>query len=552
MTASTARQRAREAQLPGNGPANDHGPQPRSLLRFITCGSVDDGKSTLIGRILFETGAVFDDQFGALQRDSRKFGTQGDKVDFALLVDGLSAEREQGITIDVAYRYFSTDQRSFIVADTPGHEQYTRNMATGASTADLAVILIDARLGLLKQTLRHSFIVSLVGVRQVVVAVNKMDLVGYDQAVFERICAEYRRAVARLGFTQIAFIPISARDGDNVISPSPAMAWYRGAPLLSHLEATEIEASNSTYPGAVLPVQWVNRPDSSFRGYSGNLALGNLRTGDEVAVLPSGRTGLIERILTPGGEVGYASAGQAVTVTLDGEIDISRGDLIVSAAHRPSVSRSLEARLLWTSETPLAPGGRYALKLASSQANAVVSSPHHSIDVTSFAEVQATTLAMNDIGAVTIELDRAIGTLPFARSTELGGFILIDRISHETVAFGFVAEHEPISETRGARRPGSAAAAILGLVRQTIGPADSLARTGLVALSGGHVLASLLLGGMVYALTERLAVALAVAATDLLLRPLLMGATLAGARAIWRLRQSRKELASENVLGDGI
>lgn len=551
MTALQARQRAREASLPGNGPANDHGPQPRSLLRFITCGSVDDGKSTLIGRILFETGAVFDDQFGALQRDSRKFGTQGDKVDFALLVDGLSAEREQGITIDVAYRYFATDQRSFIVADTPGHEQYTRNMATGASTADLAVILIDARLGLLKQTLRHSFIVSLVGVRQVVVAVNKMDLIGYDQAAFGRICAEYRRAVESLGFTRIAFVPISARDGDNVISPSPAMAWYRGAPLLEHLETIEIEAPDNVRPGAVLPVQWVNRPDSSFRGYSGNLALGHLKTGDEIAVLPSGRTGRIERILTPGGEVGYATAGQAVTVTLDSEIDISRGDLIVSAAHRPAVGSRLHARLLWTSATPLASEGRYTLKLASSQANAVVSSLHHSIDVTIFAEVQATTLAMNDIGSVTIELDRAIGTLPFAKSTELGGFILIDRISHETVAFGFVAENAAASESHRDRRSGSMAV-LAGSVRRMIGSAGSINRAASAALAGGHLLASLLLGAMIYGFSGNFPSALTVAAIDFLMRPLLLGALLGGGHAIWCWRRSRSEQASENTLGAGI
>lgn len=550
MTALQARQRAHEATLPGDGPANDHGPQPRSLLRFITCGSVDDGKSTLIGRILFETGAVFDDQLGALQRDSRKFGTQGEKVDFALLVDGLSAEREQGITIDVAYRYFSTDQRSFIVADTPGHEQYTRNMATGASTADLAIILIDARLGLLKQTLRHSFIVSLVGVRQVVVAVNKMDLVGYDRAVFERICAEYRHAVAGLGFTHITFIPISARDGDNVTSRSPAMAWYQGAPLLSQLEAIDIEAASGVHTGAVLPVQWVNRPDSSFRGYSGNLALGHLKTGDEIAVLPSGRTSRIARVLTPGGEAGCASAGQAVTITLEDEIDVSRGDLIVGATQRPAVRRSLNARLLWTSETPLVLGGRYLLKLASSQANAVVNTLHHSIDVSSFAEISAATLAMNDIGAVTIELDRAIATLPFAASTELGGFILIDRINHETVAFGFITDNAPLS-TRSTYRPGFAAGILRG-VRRTIGPAGSVARAGRVALMSGHLLASLALAGIAYAVTHSLAFALPIAAMDFLLRPLLLGASLIGGRAIWRSRQKRGALGAENALGDGI
>ncbi|HEY5796858.1 MAG TPA: sulfate adenylyltransferase subunit CysN [Bosea sp. (in: a-proteobacteria)] len=551
MSALEARQRAREATLPGNGPANDDGLQPRSLLRFITCGSVDDGKSTLIGRILFETGAVFDDQLGALQRDSRKFGTQGDKVDFALLVDGLSAEREQGITIDVAYRYFSTPRRAFIVADTPGHEQYTRNMATGASTADLAVILVDARLGLLKQTLRHSFIVSLVGVRHIVVAINKMDLVDYDRDVFERICAEYRRAVAGLGFTQISFVPISARDGDNVTSASASMGWYQGAPLLDHLETVAIEPESAAHPGAVLPVQWVNRPDSSFRGYSGNLALGHLATGDAVAVLPSGRTSRIARILTPAGDAGHASAGQALTVTLEDEIDISRGDLIVAAAQRPAMRRKLTARLLWTSETPLALGNGYGLKLASSNAHAVVRTLHHGIDVATLAEAPATALTMNDIGLVTIDLDRPMAALSFAESTELGGFILIDRISHETVAFGFVAEDLPQQAEAGSRSE-SRVVALRSKLRSHVGPAGSARRAGVAGLGFGHAAGSLLAGVAVYGLTGSLAMALAVAAADLVLRPLLLGAGWASAYALWRRHQRRNQPAPENVLGDGI
>jgi bifunctional enzyme CysN/CysC len=551
MSALEARQRARDAALPGDGPANDDGLQPRSLLRFITCGSVDDGKSTLIGRILFETGAVFDDQLGALQRDSRKFGTQGDKIDFALLVDGLSAEREQGITIDVAYRYFSTPRRAFIVADTPGHEQYTRNMATGASTADLAVILVDARLGLLRQTLRHSFIVSLVGVRHVVVAINKMDLVGYDRGVFDRICTEYRAATAELGFTQISFIPVSARDGDNVTSPSAAMGWYRGEPLLAHLESVSVEASGRADLGAVLPVQWVNRPDSGFRGYSGNLALGQLKPGDAIAVLPSGRTSRIARILAPAGEVGHASAGQALTVTLEDEIDISRGDLIVDAARRPPVRRSLNARLLWTGEAPLALGQRYALKLGSSRAHAVVSTLNHSIDVATLAPVPATTLAMNDIGTVTLDLDRAIGALPFSASTELGGFILIDPISHETVAFGFVSEG-PLPSAGANSRPAGTVSALLASLRSGIGPTGSLTRSELAGVLYGSIVASLVPGGLVYGLTGSLPSALLVAAADLLLRPLVVGSTWAAARGLWHRRRSRSQLASENVLGDGI
>ncbi|AMJ59770.1 sulfate adenylyltransferase subunit 1 [Bosea sp. PAMC 26642] len=551
MSALKARQRANEAARPDDGPANDDGIEPRSLLRFFTCGSVDDGKSTLIGRILFETGAVFDDQLGTLQRDSRKFGTQGDEVDYALVVDGLSAEREQGITIDVAYRYFSTPRRAFIVADTPGHEQYTRNMATGASTADLAVILVDARLGLLRQTLRHSFIVSLVGVRHVVVAVNKMDLVGYDRAVFELISADYRAAAAQLGFTQISFIPVSARNGDNVTSPSAAMAWYRGEPLLAHLENVSVEASGRVHEGAVLPVQWVNRPDSGFRGYSGNLALGQLKQGDAVAILPSGRTSRIARILAPAGEVGHASAGQALTVTLADEIDVSRGDLIVDAARRPPVRRSLNARLLWTGEAPLALGNRYALKLGSSHAHAVVKALHHSIDVATVTPVPATTLAMNDIGTVTLDLDRAIGVLPFSVSTELGGFILIDTISNETVAFGFVDEAATPSAGTNSRLPGSVAT-LLASLRNRIGPAGSLTRSELSGAVGGNMLASLVLGALVHGLTGSLSSALLVAVADLALRPLFVGGAWALARGLWHRRRSRNQLASENVLGDGI
>ncbi|MFA6967095.1 sulfate adenylyltransferase subunit 1 [Bosea sp. (in: a-proteobacteria)] len=551
MSALKARQRAAEAPLPGNGPANDDGLQTRSLLRFITCGSVDDGKSTLIGRILYETGAVFEDQLGALTRDSRKFGTQGDKVDFALLVDGLAAEREQGITIDVAYRYFSTPRRSFIVADTPGHEQYTRNMATGASTADLAVILVDARLGLLSQTLRHSFIVSLVGVRHVVVAVNKMDLVGYDQGVFERICAAYRSAVAGLGFTQIRFVPISARDGDNVTSASASMGWYQGAPLLDHLETVAIEAGNAAHPGAVLPVQWVNRPNSSFRGYSGNLARGHLAIGDAVAVLPSGRTSRVARILTPAGDAGHAAAGQALTVTIADEIDISRGDVLVAAAHRPPVRRKLAARLLWTGEAPLALGGSYALKLASSQAHVVVRTLHHGIDVATLAQVPVTGLAMNDIGLATIDLDRPLAVLPFAESTELGGFILIDRISHETVAFGFIAEDDPEPAETGARSE-SGFAALRSKLRRHAGSPGSARRAAVAGLGLGQAAASLLIGGLVYGLTGSLPMALLVAASDLVLRPVLLGGAWTAAHATWRRRQARNQSLAENVLGDGI
>lgn len=443
-------------------PANDRGRTTedgaRALLRFITCGSVDDGKSTLIGRILYEAGAVFDDQLTALDSDSRKFGTQGAAPDFALLVDGLSAEREQGITIDVAYRYFSTDKRSFIVADTPGHEQYTRNMATGASTADLAIILIDARKGLLPQTRRHSFIVSLVGVRHVVVAVNKMDLVGYDEAVFRQIEQDYREAVAGLGFGSVDFVPVSARDGQNVTSPSSLTPWYRGPALLPLLEAAVVAAEAQDEAGFALPVQWVNRPDLDFRGFAGTVAHGRLRVGEAIAALPSGRRSTIARILAPSGEVSQASAGQSVTVTLTEEIDVSRGDVIASLAHAPVVRQEVRARLLWTGEAALREGGEFILKLATATANASIVRLHHSVDIESYAEAPAESLAMNGIGLATLTLDRPLAVLDYAHSRELGGFILIDRLSNQTVAFGFVED--------SASRPNDRSAAEGGAVRR--------------------------------------------------------------------------------------
>lgn len=425
--------------LPANDPSDLAGSSQHSLLRFITCGSVDDGKSTLIGRMLYEAGAVFDDQLAALDSDSRKFGTQGAAPDFALLVDGLSAEREQGITIDVAYRYFATEKRSFIVADTPGHEQYTRNMATGASTADLAIILVDARKGLLPQTRRHSFIVSLVGVRHIVVAVNKMDLVGYDEAVFAGIAADYREVVKSLGFASVQFIPVSARDGENVMRPSRAMSWYDGPALLPFLETVEIAQPERGEDGFVLPVQWVNRPDLDFRGYAGTPVRGRARVGDAVTVLPSGRASSIARVITPSGDAGGASAGQAVTLTLADEVDISRGDVIVAAGAAVPVRRELKARLLWTGERAMLEGGQFALKLGTQAVNATVETLHHSIDIEGFQPVPAQSLRMNGIGLGTLRFDRPLVALPYDDSRELGGFILVDRISNETVAFGFVA-----------------------------------------------------------------------------------------------------------------
>ncbi|CAD5257971.1 Sulfate adenylyltransferase subunit 1 [Bosea sp. 62] len=449
-------------------PANDQSQRTegsaRALLRFITCGSVDDGKSTLIGRILYEAGAVFDDQLTALDSDSRKFGTQGAAPDFALLVDGLSAEREQGITIDVAYRYFSTDQRSFIVADTPGHEQYTRNMATGASTADLAIILIDARKGLLPQTRRHSFIVSLVGVRHIVVAVNKMDLVGYDEAVFRQIEQDYRKAVAGLGFASIDFVPVSARDGENVTSLSRLTPWYRGPALLPLLESVVVVAEAEIEAGFALPVQWVNRPDLDFRGFAGTVARGRLRVGDAVAALPSGRRSTIARILAPSGDVSQASAGQSVTITLSDEIDISRGDVIASVVHAPVVKQELQARLLWTGEAALREGGEFILKLATANANAQIVRLHHSVDIESYAEAPAENLAMNGIGLATLTLDRPLAVLDYTHSRELGGFILIDRLSNQTVAFGFVETRTAPNKARSIAETGAAVRVALRFV----------------------------------------------------------------------------------------
>src|SRR5690606_7480502 len=346
--------------------------ESKPLLRFITCGSVDDGKSTLIGRLLYESKRLFDDQLAALEADSRRHGTQGERIDYALLLDGLAAEREQGITIDVAYRYFDTDKRKFIVADCPGHEQYTRNMATGASTADLAVVLVDARKGLLAQTRRHSFILSLLGIRHVVLAVNKMDLVGYDQAVFEGIASGYRELAAQLGIPDVQAIPLSALEGDNLLQRSPNTPWYRGPALLEHLEAVEVEDGQAR-TGLRLPVQWVNRPNQDFRGFAGTIAAGVARPGDPVVVLPSARRSTIAQVLGPDGPLQRAEAGQAVTLTLADEIDVSRGDLIAAAGDPPAVADQFAAHVLWMSDAPLLPGRPYWLKIGTRTVAASIS-----------------------------------------------------------------------------------------------------------------------------------------------------------------------------------
>ncbi|MGF6092193.1 sulfate adenylyltransferase subunit CysN [Pseudomonas sp. 18173] len=412
--------------------------QNKQLLRFITCGSVDDGKSTLIGRLLYESKVLFEDQLGQLEIDSKKLGTQGDELDFALLVDGLSAEREQGITIDVAYRFFATDKRKFIVADTPGHEQYTRNMVTGASTADLAVILIDARQGLLTQTRRHSYLVSLLGIRKVVVAINKLDLVDYSQAVFERIEAEYRAFAAQIGLQDIQCIPLSALRGDNMLEISPNTPWYQGPSLLAYLEDVPLEQARQSQAAFRLPVQWVNRPNLDFRGYCGNVAAGSVRVGERIRVLPSGQQSEITGILGSAGQQQQALCGQAVTLTLKDEIDISRGDMIALADAPPAVADQFEATLVWMDEEPLLPGRPYLMKIGCRTVGMSCANLKHRVDVNSLEHLAAKTLELNGIGVCNLHLDRPIAFDAYADNRDTGGFIVIDRLSNRTVGAGML------------------------------------------------------------------------------------------------------------------
>ena len=411
-----------------------------SLLRFITCGSVDDGKSTLIGRLLYDAKMIFDDQLGQLEQDSRRIGTQGEALDFALLVDGLAAEREQGITIDVAYRFFATERRRFIVADTPGHEQYTRNMVTGASTADLAVILVDARKGVLTQTRRHSHLVHLVGIRHLVLAVNKMDLVGYDRATFNRIAADYRAFAAGIGIDigAVTAIPVSGFRGDNVAGRSAAMPWYDGPTLIEHLEGVRIDADADGKRPFRLPVQWVNRPDLDFRGFAGLVAAGEVRPGDPVRVLPSGRTTTVARIVALDGDLDRAVAGQSVTLTLADAIDCSRGDVIAAADAPPQVADQFEATLVWMGEEELLPGRAYLLKLATQTASATVQPPKYRINVDTGERLAAKTLDLNAIGVATLATDRPLVFEPYVDNRALGAFVLIDKLSNATVAAGML------------------------------------------------------------------------------------------------------------------
>ncbi|WP_066801156.1 sulfate adenylyltransferase subunit CysN [Sphingomonas soli] len=412
--------------------------QNKSLLRFITCGSVDDGKSTLIGRLLYDSKQIFEDQLSALESDSKRVGTQGQEIDFALLVDGLAAEREQGITIDVAYRFFATEKRKFIVADTPGHEQYTRNMVTGASTADLAVILIDARKGVLTQTRRHSYLAHLLGIRHIVLAVNKMDLVGYDQAVFDQIVADYRAFAESIGIAAFTPIPISGFKGDNITALSENTPWFAGPALIDHLEAVELDVDAAQAQPFRLPVQWVNRPNLDFRGFAGMISSGSVKPGDKVRILPSGRTTSVARIVALGGDRPQAVAGESVTITLADEVDCSRGDVIAAADAPPQTADQFQATIVWMDQTELLPGRGYWLKLGTQTVTATVQPPKHLVCVNTMAELSAKTLELNDIGVAEVYTDRAITFEPYADSPDLGGFILIDKATNATVAAGML------------------------------------------------------------------------------------------------------------------
>jgi bifunctional enzyme CysN/CysC len=412
--------------------------QHKSLLRFITCGSVDDGKSTLIGRLLYDSKMIFEDQLAALEADSKRVGTQGQNIDFALLVDGLAAEREQGITIDVAYRFFATEKRKFIVADTPGHEQYTRNMVTGASTADLAIILIDARKGVLTQTRRHSYLAHLIGIRNIVLAVNKMDLIAYDQAKYEAIVADYAAFAKSIGIESFVPLPISGFRGDNITTRSANTPWYTGVPLIQHLETVELDVTSTGAKPFRLPVQWVNRPNLDFRGFSGLIASGSIRPGDAIRVLPSGKTSSVTRIVTLDGDLEMAVAGQSVTLCFADEIDCSRGNVITGADTPVQVADQFEATIVWMADEALLPGRAYWLKLGVQTVTATIHAPKYQVNVNTLEHVAAKTLELNAIGIANVTTDRPLPFEPYAENRTLGGFILIDKLSNATVAAGML------------------------------------------------------------------------------------------------------------------
>ena len=417
--------------------------EEKTMLRFITCGSVDDGKSTLIGRLLYDSKMIFDDQLSALEAASKKSGTQGEAIDFALLVDGLAAEREQGITIDVAYRFFATEKRKFIVADTPGHEQYTRNMVTGASTADLAVLLVDARQGILTQTRRHAYLVHLLGIKHIVLAVNKMDLVDFDQARFDEIVADFADFAASLNLVPPLAIPISGLAGDNITDKSPHTPWYQGPALLPHLETVELAEDAAQNAAFAMPVQWVNRPNLDFRGFSGRLAGGTVKPGDKIRIVPSGKTSTVKEIVTMASDGTLATlpeavAGQSVTLTLSDEIDCSRGDVIAAADNPPLAADRFEASLVWMDETAMLPGRAYELRLGTQAVSARIQTPKYAVNVNNMEHLAAADLGLNEIGVVELATDRPIVFAPFAESQKLGSFVLIDKISNATVAAGML------------------------------------------------------------------------------------------------------------------
>jgi len=412
--------------------------ETKSLLRFITCGSVDDGKSTLIGRLLYESKMLFDDQLAAIENDSKKWGTQGGDIDFALLVDGLAAEREQGITIDVAYRYFSTDRRKFIVADTPGHEQYTRNMITGASTADVAVVMIDARKGVLTQTRRHSYLVNLIGIRKVIIAINKMDMVDYSEKVFREIEEDYRAFAKQIGMADITAIPLSALKGDNMLAASERTPWYHGPTLMGFLETCEVDESRLQHEPFRMPVQWVNRPNLDFRGFCGFIASGMVKPGDRIRVQPSGRESTVDRIVALEGDLPLAVAGQSVTLTLKDEIDISRGDVISTAEAPSEVADQFEATVVWMHDDAMLPGRPYLLKIGTQTVTATITEPKYKVNVNTMEHLAAKKLDLNEIGVVNLALDRPIAFDPYTANRDTGGFILINRLTNNTVGAGML------------------------------------------------------------------------------------------------------------------
>ncbi len=412
--------------------------QHKTLLRFITCGSVDDGKSTLIGRLLYDSKMIFEDQLAALESDSKRVGTQGQEIDFALLVDGLAAEREQGITIDVAYRFFSTEKRKFIVADTPGHEQYTRNMVTGASTADLAVILIDARKGVLVQTRRHSYLAHLIGIKNLVLAVNKMDLIDYDQAKYDAIVADYRAFADEIGITDFTAMPISGFKGDNLVALSDNTPWYTGPTLIGHLESVEVDQVSDQAKPFRMPVQWVNRPNLDFRGFSGLISAGTIAPGDKVRVLPSGKTSTVTRVVTMDGDLEQGVAGQSVTLTLADEVDCSRGDVIAIATDPPEASDQFEATIVWMADEEMLPSRPYWLKLGTQMVTAQIAAPKYQINVNTMEQLAAKTLDLNAIGVANISVDRNIVFEPYEKDRDLGGLVLIDKLTNATVAAGMI------------------------------------------------------------------------------------------------------------------